>query len=87
MSQQQTRPTPPPKAAPLTRAMVGFGSALSVAISSASLSASSQILGLAKAGHGAHPLDVGAAQKGATGAGQDHHPHVVARGSIDQASG
>src|SRR5690606_29481904 len=42
MSQQATRPTPPPNAAPWTRAMVGFGSSSKVRISRARVSASSR---------------------------------------------
>ena len=50
ISQHATRPTPPPYAAPLTRAIVGLDRKFSVRISAASRSASSRFsasLGLA----------------------------------------
>ena len=43
MSQQATRPVPPPSAAPLTRATVGLGSSFKVCISPASALASARL--------------------------------------------
>ncbi len=87
MSQQQMRPTPPAKAAPLTRATTGCGSCVERAQHGGKAHRVGNVLGLALAGHPPHPVEVAAGRERRTRAGQHEHANGSVRADAAEGIG
>ena len=77
MSQHATRPTPPPKASPWTRAIVGLPRSASVAQHRRQRAGVGEVLGAAVARHPPHPVEVGAGAEAAPVAEQHDRADAV----------